>query len=211
MSKNNKSQNNRSKGSRRNSRPRRRNRGINSTNSGSLTIPMRSLSFSPSTPGKVSIRGTFEVFTAASAAFISFQDFGNWAGNVRSLLTPFLFFRVTDVRVHARIAGGTASAYSIVYNVSNAFHADSTSVAILNDDYSAVATAAVQPTIRPPKSYWNQGARTWYSATDLVAGNTTYTDLVAGTVSFEGSGGILPTDVVGWLTVDMELEFHTLL
>ena len=209
MSKNNKSSINRSKRSRQTSRPRRRNRGNNNSNPGIMNTPVRSLTFSPSTPGRASVRSTFEVFNVVNSTFLSYQDFNNWAGNVRSLLTPFLFFRVADVRVQARISGGTSSPNSIAFNLSNAYHADGTTVAILNDDYSAIATAAVQPTLRPPRSYWTQGARTWYAATDPVAA-VTQTDLVTGTISFEGSGGATPSYLVGWITVEMEIEFHTL-
>lgn len=210
MSKNKNSNNNRSNGSRRNQRrPRRRNRGINNANSGALMAPVRGLSFHPTNPGRVSIRSAFEVFNTFGSSLLSYQGFNIWAGNVRSLLTPFQYFRVADVSVQARIAGGTSSPFSIIYNLSNSANVDASSVAILNDDYSAVATASVQPSLRPPRVYWNQGARKWYNAVDSTV-DVSVIDLVAGTISFRGTGGTLTTDVVGWLIVEMDIEFHTL-
>lgn len=210
MSKNKKSNNNRSNGSRRNQRrPRRRNRGINNANSGVSMAPMRGLSFHPTNPGRVTIRSAFEVLSDAGSASIAYQGFSFWAGNVRSLLTPFQYFRVADLSVQARVAGGTASLFSIIYNVSNAVNTDTSAVTILNDDYSAVATAAIQPTLRPPKSYWSQAGRKWYNAVD-PSSSVSLTDLIAGTISYRGTGGILSTDTVGWIIVEMDLEFHTL-
>jgi len=210
MSKNKNSKSNRSNGPRRAQRPpRRRNRGLN-PNSDLSTLPMRNLVYGPTNPGRVMIRGVFEVLSSTGSATLSYTGFNSWSGSARSLLTPFMYFRVNQLKVRARIAGGTSSAHSIIFNVSNAAYSDVSAVAILNDDYSAVATAAVQPVLSPPVSYWKQGARTWYNSVDETADVPTPIDRIAGCISYEGTGGIAPSTVVGWLIVDMELQFHTL-
>ena len=190
-------------------KPRRRNRGSLNPNSNLIMSPLRNLAFSPSNPGRVSIRSAFEVFNTNGSAAISFNGFSTWSSSLRSILTPFEYFRVNNLSCQARIAGGTASSFSIIYNVTNAPTVDSSSVAILNDDYAAVATASIQPTLQPPKPYWTQGARKWYNALDPATGLST-TDLIAGTISYRGSGGSTAADTVGWLIVDVDIEFHTL-
>ena len=212
MSKNNnKSSINRSNGPRRKQRPpRRRNRGLN-PNSDLSVPPMRNLVYGPTNPGRVMIRGVFEVLSVGGSASFSYTSFATWSSSARALLTPFMYFRVNQVKVRARIAGGTSSTHSILFNISNVAYVDTSAVAILNDDYSAVATAAVQPILSPPTSYWKQGARTWYNSVDEVDDVPSAIDRIAGTISYEGTGGALPGTVVGWMIVDMELQFHTLI
>lgn len=178
--------------------------------------PLMSLMYNPTNPGRAVMRGAVEMFNGAAEYKISYKSFEGWCNPARSLLVPFQYFRVTDVVVRPRVAGGAASAYSLAYNVSNNVIADTSTTAILDDDYAAVANAMVQPVLRPPQRYWQEGARTWYTAVDPtnptppVPATPLPQELVAGTISAFGSGGDEPTTVIGWMIIEFVLEFHTL-
>jgi len=176
---------------------------------GAFSSAIRTMEFTPANPGRARIRSVIEV-TGSGTIGWSYTDFNLWSSKLRSLLTPFQYFRVDQACVSAMVTGGTASPYSIIFNVSNDANTDTGSVAILDDDYSAVATAAIQPVLEPPKAYWTQGARKWFNAADAVGGQPSPVDRIAGTISYSGTGGATSTTVVGWLEVDTIVEFHTL-
>lgn len=179
---------------------------------GLLTTPMTQLRFSPSNPGRVLVRGALEVFNGDTARFLSYLDFNTWFPQARNLLTAFEYFRVSEANITVRVAGGTSSAHSVVFNVSNSpsSSADTGAVAVLNDDYAAIASAALSPSLHPPRAYWTQGARQWYRAVDPTAAVPVAEDRIPGSVSYSASGGASGTIVVAWLVVELELEFHTL-
>lgn len=189
---------------------RRRSRRANTDNRNVLVNPMTQLRFSPTNPGRVLLRGVVELFNGSTILVLSYTNFNAWFSQARSVLLPFAYFRVNDAKVSVKITGGTASACSAVYNISNAPDSDGSAVAILNDDYAAMASAGVSPTIHPPTIYWKEGSRVWYRAVDQVAGAPTNEDLVAGTVCINGSGGATGVTVIGWAVVEVELQFHTL-
>lgn len=177
---------------------------------GVLNTPIRTLSFSPSNPGRALVRGSIELRNGSGVFGFGYTSFGDWCGQARSLLGPFSYFRVERATVKVCVAGGTASAHSVAFNISNSYRGDSNTVAVLNDDYAALATAASMPTIVAPASYWAGRSRMWFAAVDPVAGVPAENDLVAGVVSCYGSGGADGTVVVGWAIIEMDLTFHTL-
>lgn len=178
--------------------------------------PFRSLMYNPTNPGRAVMRGAIEVFNGPSAYRLSYKSFNDWCGPARSLLVPFQFFRVTDVVVKPMIAGGTSSAHTMAFNVSNNNFVDITAVSVLDDDYAAVVNAAIAPVLRPPQIYWKGGSRNWYSAQDPTIGTPPIPDspppqeLIAGSVSVFGAGGALPSTIIGWMVIEFVLEFHTL-
>lgn len=172
----------------------------------------RGVMYNPSNPGRAVVRGTVEIFNGSKVLFFQYNDFNSWCGPARGVLTPFAFFRVVAAEVTIRIAGGAGSAYTAVFNISNNYGGDGDAVAILNDEYSAMANGTLMPTIKTPLDYWKIGGRTWYNAVDPVAGVPSFPDTVAGEVSIFGAGGptTTPATPIGWAVVDMMLEFHTL-
>jgi len=175
--------------------------------------PMSRLGFGPTNPGRVTVRGVVEVFNGNASIALAYQGFTAWCAQARSVLTPFEYFRIVDMDLSMKIAGGTASANSIVYNLTNscANAADGGGVAILNDDFAAIASAATDIHLRPPQSYWTQGSRKWYRAIDAAGGFPAAEDIIAGSSSYFGSGGLTGATVIGWLVAEMTMEFHTLL
>lgn len=167
--------------------------------------------FTSSNPGRARVNGVFEVTsgTAGNAA-ISYTGFNSWCAQARAVLGPFNYFRVTDLILTPMVGGGTASDFTLLTNVSNsAYTIDSSAVTILNDDFSCMSTAALQPVLHPPRSYWKEGARTWYAATDESGGVPNILDRTAGYISYLGVSGTSGV-VIGWMHVDLEIEFHTL-
>lgn len=175
-----------------------------------MSRPVRGLSYTPSDPGCTRIRSTVELNGNSTSFAFTYTDFQNWAGNIRSILTPFAYFRVCDVRVSVLVGAGSSSPYTILFNISNGLDADTSPVAILNDDYSAIATSLVQPVLYPGRRYWKQGVTNWLFASDASGGTPTLAERSAGIINVAAQGATLPATVVGWLTVDMEIEFHTL-
>lgn len=182
----------------------------NAFDDGGAQAPMRQLSFGPSNPGKVFLRGAIELFNGDVQYYFDYNNFNTWFSQARSVLAPFTYYRVNEASVSVKISGGTASAHSVVYNISNSYMGDTTAVSVLNDDFSAIASSALCPVLHPPKSYWKNADRTWYVCLDPILGIPTQTDRIAGTVSFSGSGGANGLTVIGWAVVELELEFHTL-
>lgn len=174
-----------------------------------LGPPIRTLSFTPADPGRVLMRGSFELRNGNTEITFSADSFAAWSTQAYAMLVPFAYFRVEHASVRVCIAGGTASSHSVAFNISNSFGSDTGAVAILNDDYSALATAAHMPILAPSRSYWAQRSRPWY-VTAAASEATPLIDCVAGAMSFEGSGGASGSVIVGWAVVEMELAFHTL-
>lgn len=167
--------------------------------------------FTSANPGRARVHGVFEITsgTAGNAA-LSFTGFNSWCSQARSILTPFNYFRITDLVLTPMVGGGTANDYTIVSNVSNsAYGIDSSAITILNDDFACMSTSALQPTLHPPRSYWRGGARTWYASTDEASGIPSLLDRSAGFISYIGISATANI-VVGWMHVDFEMEFHTL-
>lgn len=178
---------------------------------------LRSLSYTASNPGIARIRGAFEVPGDATGHKINFSTdmpggFTDWCGQAHSLLTPFMFFRLSDVSVRAEISGGAATTNAIMFNVSNnGWSGDSAPTSILDDDYATVTTATHNATLRPPMQYWRDGARNWYLAVAQVSSQPGVVDLNPATVSYRGDGiGGVPAPLAGWLIIDMVIQFHTL-
>ncbi len=109
------------------------------------------------------------------------------------------------------VNGGAASPYSVAFNVSNASISDTGVSGVLNDDYAAVSTALLRPKLHVPKQYWDQRPMPWY--TYVSSSDPAYTEstAVAGVISLSGSGSTTASDVIGYLVVDLVVEFHTLL
>lgn len=167
--------------------------------------------FTGSNPGRARVHGVFEITsgTAGNAA-LSYTGFNSWCSQARNILTPFNYFRVSDLVVTPMVGGGTSSDFTIVTNISNsAYTVDTTATNILNDDYACMSTAALQPVLHPPRSYWRGGARTWFAASDESSGIPNLLDRTAGYISYLGVSSTASI-VVGWMHVDLEIEFHTL-
>jgi len=168
--------------------------------------------FSPDRPGRASLRTTFEAIgtlrslTLANVAGV--DGFPDWFPQAVSLLTPFSFFRITRLRFVTQISGGAASVYTVAANVTNdSATSDAGALTILNDDFAGVANALRPLVLEPPPGYFQQGSLKWYptdtNALDIV-------DYTMGSLSMVGFGGAAPDTVIGWHTVDVEIEFHTL-
>jgi len=167
----------------------------------------------PTKPGKMSYRATFEVFSAVNHITFSMNatsGFPAWALPLSQMLAAFKYFRVLEVQAAFELTGGAASPYSVVANVSNdAVTNDANAIAILDDAYSGIGTSLAPLFIRPPRSYWREGALNWLSLLTPTS-NVDMFNSNAGVISLLGSGGAVPGTVIGWCTVDIELEFHTM-
>lgn len=179
---------------------------------GDLSAPMRSLTFREGNPGRARLRGAVELVNGVRSVFLSYEALQTWFPKASSLLTPFVFFRIAEMEVSVRVAGGAGSAYSVVYNVSNTYQSDTTAVTILDDDFSALSTGAMTSSLRPPASFWRDGARRWYNVAVQSGGEPSNIDLTPASIGTYASGAATttPATVVGWLIVDVVLEFHTL-
>jgi len=162
--------------------------------------------YTPTNPGQVSLKGVIAVDSTTSGLYLSYSGFAIWSPQALAILTPFEFWRVKGFSVQALIAGGNISPYNVAFNLTNSpATPDSSVVSILDDDYAAIANASVQPILRPPNAYWDQGSRVWYRA---IAGTTS--EHIAGSIAINGTGGATAATVVGWMMIEMLLEFHTL-
>lgn len=170
----------------------------------------------PDMPGRAMVRVAVPVIMSSppgtclnlSASGIGGSiPFSSWFPQAANLLNNFAYFRVRHLACEPVIAGGAASPFSFVFNVSNTYNADVSTITVLNDDYAAMATAMHLPVLTPPASYWNNGSRTWYNTQGASAGMP---DVSAGAVNFLAAGGD-PDETIGYLVVSMEMEYHTLL
>jgi len=163
----------------------------------------------PDNPGHASIRSTFEVKSALDYIVMSLdtvKGFPVWAPKVNNLLATFNYWRPTAIRVTYTVIGGAASTYYIVGNLTNdnSSH-DLTELAVLDDDFAGVASSVQPLVLQPSPTYWKMGITNWYN-TAFGSGLVS----CAGAATYIGGGGALPTTVVGWCTVDLDVEFHTL-
>lgn len=174
---------------------------------------IRSIQYTSTAPGRATVRGSVELFNGSQAFAMGFSEFNNWCGPARGILSPFAFFRVAEASVRVLTSGGSSSAISVAYNISNTFRYDNDMVSVLNDNYAALATGAMSTVITPPSSFWKDRSMNWFSAVDPISGSPTDAERVAGVVSVFTSGAPVttPATVAGWAIIDMVLEFHTLL
>jgi len=168
--------------------------------------------FSRSSPGRARVKTSFTASSATGSALVSFTGFNAWNGQARSLLTPFAWFRVVEMTIKPFVYGGAASSYTLAFNYSNSNYGTDTSLgSILDDDYSAFATSINQPELHIPRKHLLDGGRLWYNAFDGSGGIPSNQDLIQGVISYIGDGGAIPTTVLATITVEMVLEFHTLI
>jgi len=171
--------------------------------------PMTQL-LTPGRPGRATMRATFQVLSDTSSGSFSMSTlsgFPQWGARIGTLLNNFKFFRVVDASVTYMVTGGAASPYYIVGNVSaDTLNTDTTVLAILDDDYAGVANGVEKLVLHPPPSYWRGGLGAWLSTKDETPGPINN----AGIFTFVGGGGATPTTVVGWCSIDMVVEFHTM-
>lgn len=168
--------------------------------------------FTPDAPGHASLRSTFEAVglprALALANVTGASGFPDWFPQAVALLTPFCYFRIKRLRFTTQVTGGAASVYTVAANVSNdASTSEATALAILNDDYAGVANALTPLVLQPPPDYFMQGSLKWYPT---VTTSLDAVDYSIGTLCMAGFGGETPETLIGWHTVDVELEFHTL-
>lgn len=177
---------------------------------GILGMPVAWPGSSAMMPGKASVRMVTEVFSTNDTRFLSKDGFATWSSQVSGILSPYRFWRIARCDAEVIISGGAASTYSVAFNVSNVPNGDVGITAVLNDDYAAVSTAMLRPKLSPSKAFWDERPYDWY--TFLGSGDPSYTEptTIAGVVSLSGSGGALSTTVIGYLVLDLVLEFHTL-
>lgn len=181
---------------------------VNRPADGILGMPTSWPGSSSTTPGRAHARMVTEVFSSDDSRAFSKAGFSTWSSQLDGLLSPYKFFRVCQADVEVVVIGGAASPYSVAFNVSNAPDHDTGIAAVLNDDYSAVSTAMLRPKIRTPMAFWNGRPHEWYYYVN--SGAATAFEMVAGGISLTGSGGATSGTVVGYLVIDLVVEFHTL-
>jgi len=152
-----------------------------------------------------------EVFSSDDFRAFSKNGFSTWSSQLNGILSPYKFFRVTRCDVEVMPSGGAASTYSIAFNVSNSSDADSGAASVLNDDYAAIATAMVRPKLVAPKAYWDGRPYDWYFYSNPGDPGFQVQTATAGVISLSGTGGASASTVIGYLIVDLEVEFHTLI
>jgi len=180
-------------------------------NEGVLGMPVAWPGSSAVAPGRATARMVTEVFSTVDRRAFSKNGFNVWSSQLAGLIAPYKYFRVCDCSAEVMIAGGAASTYSVAFNISNSYSTDTDLSDVLNDDYAGVATALIRPKLRPPKSYWATRPVNWYQISQ--EGDIGYSLALAqaGSVSLAGSGGATTTTVIGYLVVELTVEFHTLL
>lgn len=191
---------------------KRRSKNKNNTGASGMVVsrPFTAM-FDHTTPGHASVRVAFEALNGSRAfdfCAVGTSGFNAWAPRIQSLLTPFAYFRITSVRLTTQVTGGAASVYTVVANLSNnAMSFDNSATAILDDEYAGVANATQPLIIQPPRGYWQMTPSTWYPATTA---SLDAIDVSQGSMSLYGYGGADASTVLGWHTVDVDIEFHTL-
>lgn len=166
--------------------------------------------FSPDRPGHASVRATFEAIGTQrnlKLAAVGTGGFSDWNPQAVSILTPFCYFRIIRARFVTQVTGGAASLYTVAANITNdPLTHDTSALGILNDDHAGVANAVRPLVLETPVGYFQQGALKWYptvSASEVE-------DTSCGNMSMVGYGGTDGSTLLGWHTVDLEFEFHTL-
>lgn len=161
-------------------------------------------------PGRAFIRSTATVLSNSGHhdfGMHATNGFPSWAPKVAAVLGIFRYWRVLSIKVTYTVTGGAASPYYIIGNLSNdGIYGDAVVTAVLDDDYAGVANGVTPLVLEPPRAYWKLAPVTWYN-TDASSEAATRN---AGCVIYVGGGGALATTEVGWVTVDMEFEYHTL-
>lgn len=182
-----------------------------SVDAGVIGMPVAWPGSSAVTPGRAHVRMVTEVFNSVDSRPFSKSGFETWSSQLAGLLSPYKYFRICDVAVEVIVSGGAASPYSVAFNVSNGYTGDTDMNGVLNDDYSAVATAMIRPKLHPPKAYWAGRPVNWN--TYSKSGDPNYDGVFAhaGAISLAGTGGTAATDKIGYLIADIVVEFHTLL
>jgi hypothetical protein len=175
-----------------------------------LSNPLVYTGCGPATPGRAKLKSVIEIFNDSKVLYASYGQFDIWFGQARNVLSPFKYWRITDLQVEALVNGGAASPYSVAFNVSNSTDGDSSFGAVMNDDYSGLCTAMSRPVLHPPRHYWRESQMPWYQAKDQTGGVPPNGEVIAGAISAWGTGGALSTTVIGWLVIDIEIEYHTL-
>jgi hypothetical protein len=178
---------------------------------GVLGMPVAWPGSSAANPGRAHIRMVTEVFSSNDLRPFNKFGFETWSSQVAGILTPYRFFRVAEATAEVLVSGGAASPYSVAFNISNNATGDTGIGSVLNDDYSGVSTALIRPKLTPPKSYWDHRPIDWYSYMDSTESGYAAPTCVAGMISLSGSGGATESTVIGYLVVDLVIEFHTLI
>lgn len=176
---------------------------------GVVSGPMAWPGSSASTPGRAHVRMVTEVFSSDDHRPLSHAGFATWSSQITGLLSPYKYFRVAEADVEIIVSGGAASQYAVAFNVSNAPDYDTGASAVLNDDYAAISTAVIRPKLHVPAKYWDGRPRDWYY--NVTSTSATDSEKVAGVISLSGSGGAGATTVIGYMVLDLTLEFHTLI
>ncbi len=196
--------NNSSKRSRVKNRANRRN-----ADAGVLGMPMAWPGSSAVSPGRAHVRMVTEVFNSLDARTFSKSGFETWSSQVHGILEPYKYFRVCDVAAEVIVNGGAASPFAVAFNLSNSYTTDADVGDILNDDYSAVTTAMIRPKLQPPKTYWAGRPYDWYTYAKSGDNGYSLATSNAGGITLNGTGGTAGA-LIGYLIVDLVLEFHTL-
>lgn len=165
---------------------------------------------SPSTPGRASVRTVVPLKGGQQAFALSYEAFSSWFAYARNILGPYRYFRIVDLKVQVLPSGGAASVITTAFNVTNDTFLDEGAIAIMNDDYCAIANAITRPVLRPPSKFWREAAREWYLSIDSVAGLPSTIDRVAGAINTD-TAGVAAGVECGYITAEMAFEFHTLM
>lgn len=195
---------------------RRRNRRNNYTPSpsqfgavGVLTTKPFSEVYNGANPGKLSLRVVFQNTSDTTQLTMgpdASNGFPNWAPKISSILATYKYWRLGNFRLTAIVTGGASSAYYAVCGLSNDAAIDSSLIAVLDEDYAGVGNSIVPLVLQPPRSYWRQTTSPWLSTDSSFA----HPDKSNGSMTIVGGGGATAGTVIGWCSVDIELEFHTM-
>lgn len=194
-------------------KPKRQRSRANARNTaqGVVGMPVAWPGGSAVNPGRTTARMVTEVFSTVDARFLNKTGFATWSSQLSGILGPYKFYRINMVTAEVIVTGGAASTYSVAFNVSNGYTGDGSTANVLNDDYAGVATSTIRPLLNPPRAYWAQRSRPWYEFAAVGdAGVGTPGETTAGVITLSGSGGATAETVIGYLVVELELEFHTL-
>lgn len=164
--------------------------------------------------GAATIKTAVPINTTAAAtlatASMSYNGFGYWAGKAQDVLRPFEWFRVTGLRIKATVVGGAASTAMVYISASRDSYANSNLINMLNDENVICVNSVLSPTINLPASYWKQRNQPWYEAVDITADPPTIK--TAGHIEWYSPASTAYPDgtLVGYVMVEIDLEFHTI-